>query len=121
MEDEAEAFYTPQEFCLLEALELSHTGDHLIGDRRLNLTLRLRSDQARDHRRLSLVFTGVTNLEFARNQTWNKDAHIYFLKITPTERHWDWANYRVIDFEEERLSFWCEDFEMSILDPSADA
>lgn len=67
------------------------------------------------HRRLRLQFVGVRGLRFLRDGSPPSQLHSLEIR-SMQDQQWEQCNYRVIDIEEEGLSFWCEDYEVTMTD-----
>jgi hypothetical protein len=104
------AYYSPPEFSEVERLMVRRPCD-IAGNgplEILEIDLRPRAGQA-DHRRLYLQFLNVRGLRFLSNGSPPSQLHSLEIQLIQ-DQQWEGCNYRVIDVEEEGLSFWCLDY-----------
>lgn len=112
-------YCSPGEFDIVEELMLQHLhGEWSVGHEYweppvLVLKLALRPQRVADRRRLLLAFSGVSDVWFRRN--WSRLMQVHRLEVLPySNASWNGPRYWVSDIEEEFLSFYCEEYEVTI-------
>lgn len=104
----------PVDFSVLERLELYQIVPPQQSPSDLSLKIELRSHRTTDNRRLCLSFSGVVNLRLV---PWSSFVQFPLIEIRSIgDRHWENIKYEVKELENNALSFFCRDFDVTIKD-----
>lgn len=107
--------FNPRLFSILDRLEMyqKSTGESPAHMLSLKIWLRASEDESDDLRRLYLSFDTVSELKINPRSF----IQIPVLDIVSIKEYqWEGLKYRVADTEENQLSFYCKQFEVTLVD-----